>query len=332
MSVPPALRRLYVASGMQRLLPHTLKVSLRRIWLRVARRIGYPISSPLTHRPPLNPHRRLMRLARVLLACDLNPDYLNFWPSTRRAWEEIVGIKPLLVLVARPDEVPPELEQDEAVVVFPPVSGIHTTFQAQCVRLLYPALLEVNGAVLISDIDLYPLKPAYFHAPLARLDERYFVTYRDTRLDRGEVNIPFNAAAPATWAEIFGVETPEDVRVCLAEWWTRGPYDGRRGWDGWYSDQQILFERLSAWPAARERFWTLDDDYCKFNRLDRLELEHERGLQAHHRRALRAMRYSDFSCLLPCDAQRDVNDLVLELAIEAVRARKADKRLDVPDV
>ena len=87
MRLARALRRLYVGLGVQRLLPHRLKVSLRRIWLRVARRAGYPISSPLTHRPALDPHRRPMRLTRVLLACDLNRDYLNFWPSTRRAWQ-----------------------------------------------------------------------------------------------------------------------------------------------------------------------------------------------------------------------------------------------------
>src|SRR5439155_24706905 len=142
MNAARALRRLYVASGIRRMLPHRLKVAIRRVWVRIARRIGYPISSPLVPRPPLDRRRRPMRLARALIACDLNPDYLAFWPSTRRAWEEIVGIEPLLVLVAGPDEIPPELQGDEAVIPFPPVGGIHTTLQAQSIRLLYPGLVD----------------------------------------------------------------------------------------------------------------------------------------------------------------------------------------------
>src|SRR5581483_10874410 len=136
----------------------SFKVALRGAWISVARRTGYPISSPRLPRPPLVRGRRPFRLGRVLLACDLNRDYLDFWPSTRRAWEEIVGIKPTLVLVSPEECVPADLREDPAVIVFKPVEGIHTAFQAQCIRLLYPALVETAGAVMIADIDLYPLR------------------------------------------------------------------------------------------------------------------------------------------------------------------------------
>ena len=137
----------------------------------------------------------------MLLACDLNPDYLDFWPSTRRAWKEIVGLDAVLVLVAPRDQIPAELRDDPAVVAFEPIAGLHTAFQAQCIRLLYPALLEPDGAVIISDMDLYPLRGSYFHHPVERLDERFFVSYRDDRLNRREIPIAFNAALPSTWGE-----------------------------------------------------------------------------------------------------------------------------------
>jgi hypothetical protein len=299
---------------------------MRRRWVRVARAARYPISSPRTTRPPLAASRRPLRLSRVLLACDLNPGYLGFWPSTKRAWREIAGIEPLLVLIADADDVPEELRDDPDVIPFPPVAGVHTTFQAQCIRLLYPALLDVDGGVLISDIDLYPLRPSYFHDPVSLLDDSFFVTYRDTRLHRREVSITFNAATPATWADVFGVDRPDAVRTRLREWADGRAYDGRRGETGWYSDQHILFDALSAWPARARRHWTLDDDYCGFNRLDRLELVHEDGLLPHRRRGLRALRYSDYNCLIPYDAYRDVNDLVLELGLQAVQARRARRR------
>jgi hypothetical protein len=319
MSLTRALRRAYVRSGIQRLLPHRANVAMRRAWLRIAWRIGYPISSPLVPRPPLSRRRAPMRLSRVLMACDLNRDYLDFWPSTRQAWREIVGVEPLLVLVA--DEVPLELADDPAVVQFAPVPGLHTAFQAQCIRLLYPALVPADGAVLISDIDLYPLRPSYFHAPIARLDERFFVSYRDTRLERAEVNMMFNAAAPRTWADLFAVSSLADVRRRLAEWGTGLAYDGRRAWDGWYTDQQTLYRTLMSWPKAPERLWMLDDDYTGYRRLDHLDLAHEAGLEPHRRRDLLKLAYSDYACLVPYQAHREVNDLVLELALQAAARR-----------
>src|SRR5207253_2513000 len=145
---------------------------------------------------------------------------------TRKAWEEIAGIEPLLLLIAEEDAVPAELRSDPRVRPFAPVSGLHTAFQAQCIRLLYPALVETTGAVLISDIDLFPLNPRYFHDPVARLDERFFVTYRDGRLARREVAMAFNAALPSTWGELFEVGDLSDVRSVLARWAERGDYDG----------------------------------------------------------------------------------------------------------
>jgi len=135
------------------------------------------------------------------------------------------------------------------------------------------------------------------------------------------VSIAFNAAAPATWAEIFDVSSLDEVRSRLLEWDSRSHYDGRRGWEGWYTDQQILCETLAAWPAAPERLWRLDDDYCGFNRLDRLDLAHESGLEPHRRRAIQSMEYSDYNCLVPYHEHRKINDLVLELALDAAAGR-----------
>jgi hypothetical protein len=296
-----------------------VKVALRGVWVAVARWVGYPISSPRFPRPALAHGHKPFHLARVLLACDLNPDYLDFWPSTRRAWKEIVGIDVTLVLVAEAGAVPPALLNDPDVTVFEPLAGVHTAFQAQCVRLLYPATLEARGAVVISDLDLYPLRADYFHQPVRRLDQRFFVVYRDARVGREELDIMFNAGLPSTWREVFGVATVQEVRAELARWSEGLVYDGRRGWDGWYTDQRTLYRKLLAWPAHADRLWVLDDQYCGFRRLDRMELEHEEGLEPRRIEEIRRGAYSDFNCLVPYRDHQEVNDQVLELALEAAR-------------
>jgi hypothetical protein len=312
-----ALRRLYVDSGLQRAIPHGVKTSLRAAWLPAARTIGYPVSSPRVPRPQLSRTRTPMRIGRVLTACDLNADYLDFWPNARRAWLELVGVEPLLVLVA--DEVPDHFADDELVVTFTPVEGLHSAFQAQCIRLLYPALVDTGDAVLISDVDLYPLRPSYFLDPVQRLDRSFFVSYRDVRFERGEVSMSFNAATPSTWSELFAVASEADVRARLVEWGGGLHYDGRRGWDGWYTDQQVLYRTLTGWPEAPRRWWVLDDAYTRYRQPDRLELEREQGLEPHRRDDIRARRYSEFNCLLPYGENQEVNDLVLELALQSGR-------------
>jgi hypothetical protein len=265
-----------------------------------------------------------MRLGRALTACDLNPEYLDYWPSARRAWLEIIGVEPLLVLIADIEDVPADLRNDPYVVAFTPIPGVHTALQAQCIRLLYPALVDTEDAVLITDVDLYPLRRSYFVDPIRPLDDRFFVSYRDARLERGQVAIAYNAAVPSTWSELFGVSSLDDARALLAEWASGREYDGRRAWPGWYTDQEILYEALLQWPATRTRWWVMDDEFTKHRQLDRLELEHEGGLTPERRAGIVDSTYSDYICLFPYRKHREVNDLVLALGLQASRRLAGD--------
>lgn len=261
-----------------------------------------------------------MRLSHALTACDLNSDYLEYWPSARQAWLEIVGIEPLLVLIADDEQIPAELRDDPYVIPFAPIPDVHSALQAQCIRLLYPALVETDEAVLITDVDLYPLRRSYFVDPITSLDERFFVSYRDEGLDRKQVVMPFNAAVPRTWAELFRVQSLEDARERLREWTAGREYDGRRAWPGWYTDQEILYDALSHWRDARTRWWVMDDDFTKHRQLDRLELENDDGLTPQRQAGILASTYSDYICLFPYREHREVNDLVLQLGLQATGA------------
>jgi hypothetical protein len=315
-----AFRDIYLRSRVRDLLPSRLKVAIRAAWVALAHRIGYPISSPWLPRPPLRRGRAPLSLGRALLACDLNADYLDFWPSTQRAWREIVGVEPLLVLIASQDDVPQDLRTDPNVVTFDPLPGVHTAFQAQCIRLLYPAVVETNEAVIIADIDLYPLRASYFHDPLRLLDERFFVVYRDERLERKEIDMMFNAARPETWGEVFGISTEDDVRAELARWADGLEYDGRKAWPGWYTDQQTLYRKLLSWPARGERLWLLDDQYCGFRRLNRDKLVDEDGLEPWRIAGIRRNEYTDYNCLVPYREHAETNDRVLALGLQAADA------------
>src|SRR3954454_280393 len=181
-------------------------------------RVRPPSARVVPRPPPLRRHARAMRLTHALLASDLHPAYAGLWPLAKRAWSEIAGLEAVLVLVAAPDAVPPELKADPAVHVFEPLPSLHTAFQAQCIRLLYSAVLGDAGGVVISDIDMVPMNATYLQRPASRIPETHFVSYRDVLLELGEIPICYNAALPSTWASIFRIGSVADVGTRLAEW------------------------------------------------------------------------------------------------------------------
>ena len=272
-----------------------------------------PIVDPALPRPPLARWRRPLRLAQVLVASDQNPHYLDCWPLVRRAWREIAGLETVLVLVAAAGEVPEELRADPAVLVFEPVAGLHTAFQAQCIRLLYPALLETDGAVMTSDVDMVPLDRRYFRRPAGQVDERHFVSYRDVLLRIGQLPICYNAALPETWRELFAIDGLESLRARLAEWGAGLDYDGVRGGRGWDTDQLILYRTLLDWGRRTRRAWVLDDRYTGFRRLERSPLL-KHGLTPADERRIRRGGYSDFHLLHPFHEHAELNERVVELA------------------
>ena len=246
-----------------------------------------------------------MRLGCCLVACDLNRAYLEFFPLVYRLWRELVGIDVRFVLIA--DAVPASLAKfDGSVDLFRPLPDVHTAFQAQCVRLLYPALLgkDYGDAIVTSDIDMLPMNRRYFVSPIARVKPDSFVVYRSGILDDvEEVRICYNAAAPATWAELFGgIRDDGDVRGALQDWWAElDGYQGVRHGTNWNTDQRTLFKRLKVWDGAagEGRVVRLSDRATGFRRLDRIRPK--QLLKAFSRGALqiRRRRSSDFHMMQP---------------------------------
>lgn len=296
---------------------------LRRIReLESATRRAFSLGPPKPRLVPRPPRRRAgsrgLRLTHVVVSSDLNERYLDLWPLASRAWQEIAGVEPLLVLVADEVAVPSALRSDPNVRVFPPVAGVHTAFQAQCIRLLYPALLDGAGGVVVADIDMVPLNRSYFHRPAGHVAETDFVAYRDLMLSDREVPICYNAAAPRTWLELFGVAAMGEAAERLTEWAENLAYDGVPGGSGWATDQRTLYRALIDFGARSRRVWILDDRYTGFRRLDRRSIG-AGELTASDEHAIALGEFSDFHCALPHVEFRELNERVVDLAITATR-------------
>jgi hypothetical protein len=318
---PGLERNLRYALGQAR---HGTESHFRGAWGRLQR---HPPCAALVPRPSRPRAGRALRLTHALVASDLNAAYLDFWPLVKRAWPAVAGLEPVLVLVAEPAEVPVALRHDPAVHVFAPLAGVHTAFQAQCIRLLYPALLAVEGGVVTSDADMVPLNRRYFHRPAAQVDEDHFVAYRNVLLANREVPICYNAARPATWRTVFRIDSDADVRRRLREWSDGVEYAGIRGEAGWATDQHLLHDALLEHGRSTGTVWILDDHYTGFRRLERARLLKGRGLDGRERRGILRGAYSDFHCASPEQRYREVNELAVELAAAGSRRRERIARL-----
>jgi hypothetical protein len=259
-----------------------------------------------------------MRLTHVLLSSDLNQRYLDCWPTARRVWSHVVGLEALLILIAAEEEVPADLRDDPGVAVFPPIPGIHTAFQAQCIRLLYPALVPTAGAVLTSDIDMVPLSHDYFHGPARYVPGDHFVAYRDELMYLSEIPVCYNAAAPRTWGSVFGVESPADVRGVLSSWGASTVYDGARGGRGWNTDQVILYRTLTERARARRDVWILRDAYSGWSRLNG-SLISAAAPDRLYERGIRKGDYSDYHLLMPLEDHARVNEFVIHAAVSSAQ-------------
>jgi hypothetical protein len=272
-------------------------------------------------RPAARRGGRPLALTHALVACDLNTRYLRLWPLARRAWTEIARLEPMLVLIAEHADVPAELANDASVRVFEPVPSLHTAFQAQCIRLLYPALLDAEG-VVVSDIDMVPLNSQYLARPAAHVSADDFVAYRDVVLELEEIPICYNAARPAVWSSVFGVDDLDGVRARLTEWAEGIFYAGEHGGDGWTTDQLILYRTLLDRGRRSRDVWILDDYYTRFRRLMREYVEKWSSLSDDARDAIEQGRFSDFHLLWPDSELASLNEVVIDLAVAAERRRR----------
>lgn len=254
-----------------------------------------------------------MKLTCALIACNLNPLYFDFWPMIKRAWKEIVGIRVKCILVA--EKKPEGFEEDEDLILFPPFDGISDAFISQCIRLLYPALLEEEG-VIISDADMIPTCRWWYHDTVASYDSNHFITYRMVLEYCQEVPMCYNAASSKVWGELFRISSIEDIKSLLRVWWKQVSYDGIHGGLGWNTDQRILWMYLHAYfQGDNAGLWIkMKDHETNFQRLCRSYPElRSWNLSESTIHNIINHKYADYHMLRPQSLHKLKNEKIYEL-------------------
>jgi len=189
-----------------------------------------------------------MKLSSVLVACNKNTKYLDFWPAVKEAWWKIAHLPCIMVYVD--ESLPKHLENDPAVKFFKAIPGWPTATQAQCIRLLYPAILKTEEAVMISDMDMIPLQRTFFTEGFQSFNNKQFVSLRGIDEREKQVYMCYVGATPKVWGEMFNITTEQDITNRLTEWSIKYPADGMHGGQGWCSDQIELYQKVKLWQQV----------------------------------------------------------------------------------
>lgn len=245
-----------------------------------------------------------MKIGTILVATDTNPLYCDFIPSFVRAWKALLPEADIcIVMIAHeiPERFAPYAQH---IRLFPPIPEMHTAFQSQCIRLLYPRHITRNEGVLITDMDMLPMNRSYYVDSIQSYSNDAFVVYRNVCLPR-EISMCYNVAHPSVWSSMFGNES---IETMLRTWYSGTGYSGQHGGVGWGTDQAILVRMFNQWKGTKV---VLNDAVTKFRRLDRAfhtsVFDHRESLGMWIRRGY----FADYHCLRPYANHKEVNDFIV---------------------
>ncbi len=203
---------------------------------------------------------------------DCVPHFIDFWLG--RSAASAHDFTPMVLIIG--SNLPKNLESySKYCRLYNPPFGVSSVFSSQIIRLLYPAICATD-VVLTTDIDMIPLSSREIDFVLSERDKNdsSFDVVRDV-LPEGQYPICYNIATPQTWSDVTGVRSLSDVDKVLEKEFlamnvANSDYDGERGADGWYTDQEYLFRVVESFERMGGPVRRFRDSETGHKRLDRL--------------------------------------------------------------
>jgi hypothetical protein len=252
-----------------------------------------------------------MKLDCILTACNTNELYLDFIPIFIKAWNKLYpDIDVKIVLIN--DIIPTKFEAyKDNIILFKPIPNISTAFTSQYIRLLYPCILkQYKNGIMITDMDIIPMNRTYYTKNIENIDNNKFIYLRDVCLnDYKQIAMCYNVGLSSTWANIFNINTIEDINQRLIDVYKNINYVDGHGKSGWGTDQIDFYNYVMNWNKSTNHFVILNDRNTGYNRLDRNTF----SLDNNTSNLIKNGFYSDYHCFRPYNKYQIINDKVVEL-------------------
>jgi hypothetical protein len=253
-----------------------------------------------------------MILDCVISACNDNPMYIDFVPLFIETWRKLyphVDVKVILILANIPENL---IRYQNNIILFAPLENISTAFTSQYIRLLYPAILNYENGILISDIDMIPMNRTYYTKNIENIGNDKFIYMRDVLLnDYKQIAMCYNVALKETWGDIFGIHNLEDIINRLREVYKSIEYVDGHANSGWCTDQIDFYNYVMKWNSITNRFVILSDRNTGYCRLDRGTFPANLNInnRAHNNliRGIRSGSFSDYHLYRPFSQYKALN-------------------------
>jgi hypothetical protein len=249
-----------------------------------------------------------MILDCVLTACNEKSLYIDFIPYFIKSWNKLypnVDIKIILILKKIPENL---IQYKNNIILFEPLKNISTVFISQYIRLLYPAILNYDNGIMITDIDMIPMNTFYFTQNIEKYDNNKFISFRDNLLNREEISICYNTAIPKIWSDIFKIKSIQDIKNKLINKFNTIKYDENNKKFGWIIDQKDFYKYIMQWENKETDLIILNDKNTGYNRLSRRLFK----LTDKVIENIKNEKYTDYHCYRPFNNYKYLNNKIYD--------------------
>jgi hypothetical protein len=230
-----------------------------------------------------------MKIKYAIHGSNNNPLYLDFWPVVAKVWKEKFNIIPVLGLVGNEES---DLYDDGngLVIKIKINESQDSALSSQIVRMFITKYLD--GACIISDIDMIPLSKKYFIDEFDRYSKDDIIilsSHHPQTLKINQYPMCYVVGEGGELSKIFNSNTDWN------EFYNKIPKNG------WTSDQVYLYECISNYGKDKVKF-----PFRSFNN-DRVD----RSFWSYDLIKIHNQEYIDCHSLRPYNQyEKKINDLI----------------------
>jgi hypothetical protein len=179
----------------------------------------------------------------VIMSCDDNPYYFDFWEPVSYVWKEKMGLMPVLVHFG--EKTPSNTHGAVIKMPIDPDIPVHT--HCQLSRIWVPKLFE-NQFCMTSDIDMIPLSRKYWN-PLGSMTDEQEFDWLHLNSSGDYYPICYNIAKSETYKDVLELDDNfnDFMKKVVDETSNRGTHDiGFGKFENWFIDEEYLSNKLTS--------------------------------------------------------------------------------------
>ena len=253
---------------------------------------------------------------KVILSCDDNPIYSEFWPIVSWVYKKM-GFDCHLAYVTKDTDKVNRAREHGEVTQFYPIDDVPTGNQAKMARFILASTLR-GEECYIDDIDLFPLSKKFISEKYDRWASYTLEgMYNDILLCVGGEVYHYNGCYPVSQMIGIGGDTfakfinPKDLfyNDLIRSWKDKAQFDDRENINIWphdsakredyyFSDERLIKRLIHENPVPKLEIQRGYSDYLDAT-IDRATFDKDKNYWAYDREKLKNHGYVNAHCIRP---------------------------------